>query len=197
MAYAATNTSSVTSLNQIARGFIAGFASTLMFHQGMLMLLYSAGLTPNMPFDLQPTQPLGVPEVYSLALWGGVWGIVFLWVVGHLPQGRLYWIDSVIFGAVAPSLVAWFVVMPLKGMPMGGGWHAAGIATALLINGAWGLGTGLFLRLGHERFAPQDRVQRDCGPGSRCPRFMKLPSRVQHQIERALNGALSVCRQLE
>ena len=104
MAYAATHTSSVTSLNQIARGFIAGFASTLMFHQGMLMLLYSAGLTPNMPFVLQPTQPLGV--------------------------------------------------MPLKGMPMGGGWHAAGIATALLVNGAWGLGTGLFLRLGHEQFAP-------------------------------------------
>src|ERR1039458_1896916 len=101
--------------NQIARGFIAGFASTLMFHQGILMLLYSAGLAPNMPFALQPTQPLGVPEVYSLALWGGVWGILFLWVVGHLPQGRLYWIDSVIFGAVAPSLVAWFVVMPLKG----------------------------------------------------------------------------------
>jgi hypothetical protein len=154
MAYAATHTSSVTSLNQIARGFIAGFASTLMFHQGMLMLLYSAGLTPNMPFVLQPTQPLGVPEVYSLAFWGGAWGIVFLWVVGHLPQGRPYWIDSVIFGAVAPSLVAWFVVMPLKGMPMGGGWHAAGIATALLVNGAWGLGTGLFLRLGHEQFAP-------------------------------------------
>ena len=78
MAYAATNTSSVTSLNQIARGFIAGFASTLMFHQGMLMLLHSAGLAPNMPFVLQPTQPLGVPEVYSLAFWGGAWGIVFL-----------------------------------------------------------------------------------------------------------------------
>jgi hypothetical protein len=45
--------------------------------------------------------------------------------------------------------------MPLKGMPMGGGWHAAGIATALLVNGAWGLGTGHFLRLGHEQFAPK------------------------------------------
>jgi hypothetical protein len=75
----------------------------------------------------------------------------------HLPQGRLYWIDSVIFGAAAPSRVAWFVVMPLKGMPLRSGWHAAGIATALLVNGAWGLGTGLFLRLRHERISTSEQ----------------------------------------
>lgn len=154
MAYTAAHTSSPgLDLSYVTRGFIAGFASTLMFHQGMLMLLHSTGMTPNMPFGLQPTQPLGVPQVWSLAFWGGVWGIVFLWVVDHLPQGRLYWIDSVIFGAVAPSLVAWFVVMPLKDMPVAGGWHAAGILTALLVNGAWGLGTGIFLRLGHEPYS--------------------------------------------
>jgi hypothetical protein len=160
MAYAAAHNSSETSVSHIARGFIAGFASTLMFHQGMLMILHSVGMTPNMPFALQATQPFGVPQVWSLAFWGGLWGIVFFWVVGHLPQGRLYWIDSVIFGALAPSLVAWFVVMPLKGMPVGGDWHAAAIMTALLVNGAWGLGTGLFLRLGHEEFSASEQVRR-------------------------------------
>ena len=114
------------------------------------MLLHSTGMTSNLPFDLQPTHPLGVPEVWSLAFWGGIWGIAFLWIVGHLPQGRLYWIASIIFGAVAPSLVAWFVVMPLKDMPVGEGWHADGILTALLVNGAGGLGAGILLRLGHE-----------------------------------------------
>jgi hypothetical protein len=157
MAHAANRTLPVPSLDHLAHGFIAGFASTLMFHQGMLMLLNGAGLTSNMPFVLAPTQPLGVPQIWSLAFWGGLWGIGFLWIVGHLPQGRLYWIDSIIFGSVAPSLVAWFVVMPLKGMPLGSGWHAAGIATALLVNGAWGLGTGLFLRLGHARIATSEQ----------------------------------------
>jgi len=38
-------------------------------------------------------------------------------------------------------------------MPIGGGWDAARLMTALLANGAWGLGTGLFLRLGHERLS--------------------------------------------
>ena len=132
-----------------ARGFIAGAAATLVFHQGMLTCLHMAGLSPNMPFALQPTQPFGLPQVWSLAFWGGVWGIAFVWIVGHLPQGRLYWADAVIFGAVVPTLIAWFVVDPLKGLPLGNGWHAAGIATALIVNAAWGLGTGLFLRLGH------------------------------------------------
>ena len=49
------------------------------------------------------------------------------------------------FGAVALSLVAWFVVAPLKGLPLAGGGRPAAIATALLVNGAWGLGTALLL----------------------------------------------------
>jgi len=138
-------------LETAARGFIAGFASTLMFHQGMLTILYGLGIVPDAAFAMQPMPPFGVPQVWSLAFWGGLWGILFVWVVGHLPQGKLYWIDAMIFGAVAPTLVAWFVVDPIKGLPLGNGWHAAGIATALLANGAWGLGTGLFMRLGHER----------------------------------------------
>ncbi len=138
-------------LESAARGFIAGFAATLVFHQGMLTLLHSVGIVPHMAFDLQPTPPFGVPHVWSLAFWGGVWGILFVWIVGHLPQGKLYWIDAVIFGTVAPTLVAWFVVDPLKGMQIGDGWLPAGIVAALLVNGAWGLGTALFMRLGYER----------------------------------------------
>jgi hypothetical protein len=37
-----------------------------------------------------------------------------------------------------------FFVMPLKGRPMGGGRHL--LLTALLLNGAWGRGTGLMLK---------------------------------------------------
>ena len=152
--HAASHTAPSIRLESVARGFIAGFAATLVFHQGMLSILHGGGLAPMTAFDLQSTQPFGVPHIWSLAFWGGMWGIAFAWIVGHLPQGKLYWIDAVLFGAVAPTLVAWFVVDPIKGLSPGNGWHSVGIVTALLLNGAWGLGTGLFMRLGHER--PQE-----------------------------------------
>jgi hypothetical protein len=52
-----------------------------------------------------------------------------------------------LFGALLPSLVALLVVVPLKGGPVGGGWAPGLLLTAFLINGAWGIGTGLILRL--------------------------------------------------
>ena len=62
------------------------------------------------------------------------------------PEGAGYWVMALIFGAIFPSILAWLIVFPLKGLPVGGGWHAAGLATGLMINGAWGLGTALLLR---------------------------------------------------
>ena len=53
---------------------------------------------------------------------------------------------SVIFGALGPTLVAWFLVAALKGQPLGGGWKGSTMITGLLVNGAWGLGTALLLR---------------------------------------------------
>ena len=58
------------------KAFIAGFASTLVFHQGVLWLLYAGGFSPRAPWNMAPVPPLNVPAVVSLAFWGGVWGIV-------------------------------------------------------------------------------------------------------------------------
>jgi hypothetical protein len=129
------------------KGFIAGFAATLLFHQPVLWLLFEAGLATRRPYSLSPTQPLGVPSAISLAFWGGVWGIVLLLAVRPVLKRPAFWIAALIFGAVAPTLVAWLVVAPLKGQPLGGGWKPAGMLTGLAINGAWGLGTAVFLRL--------------------------------------------------
>ena len=82
----------------------------------------------------------------SLAFWGGVWGIVYGLIDNRFPSGGGYWVTAFLFGAIFPSLVALLVVIPLKGGPVGGGWHAALLVTAFLINGAWGIGTGLFLK---------------------------------------------------
>jgi hypothetical protein len=62
------------------KAFIAGFASTLAFHQGLLWLLYTGGFSPRAPWNMTPVPPLNAPAVISLAFWGGVWGIV-LWAL--------------------------------------------------------------------------------------------------------------------
>jgi hypothetical protein len=127
-------------------GFIAGFFSTLIFHQVALLLLWWGGVAPFAPFSMTATHPFGVPAVISLAFWGGLWGIVFELVDDRFPGSGGYWVMAFLFGAVFPSLIALFVVIPLKGGPIGGGWHAPLLLTAFLINGAWGIGTGLILK---------------------------------------------------
>lgn len=127
--------------------FVAGFLAVLFFHQGMLGILHAINFTPRAPFSAEPTKPYGVPQIWSSAFWGGVWGLVFAAVAPRFPGGDRYWLAALLFGALAPTLVAWFVVMPLKGQPIAGGWQPATIILGLLVNGAWGLGTALFFLL--------------------------------------------------
>lgn len=127
-------------------GFAAGFIATLVFHQAVLAVLFAVDFVGIQPFPYQATAPLGVPAIWSLAFWGGVWGLVFVAVERWFPKSGGYWAAALVFGALFPSLVAWFVVFPLKGVEMAGGFRLAGLVTGLAVNGAWGLGTGLLLR---------------------------------------------------
>ena len=43
--------------------------------------------------------------------------------------------------------LSWFVVLPLKGLPAGGGFHFPGVLVGPIVNGLWGLGTAVFLAL--------------------------------------------------
>lgn len=95
---------------------------------------------------MMPVPPLYVPAVISLAFWGGLWGIV-LWALIGASHGGAYWLKALVIGALGPSLVAWFVVMPIKGMGLAGRWDPKIIVGALLLNGAWGLGVALLMRL--------------------------------------------------
>ena len=128
------------------KAFIAGFASTLVFHQGLLWLLYAGGASPRAPWNMTPVPPLNAPAVISLAFWGGVWGIV-LWALIHTSRGGARWAKALVIGALGPSLVTWFVVMPMKGMGFAGGWDPKIIVGSLLLNSAWGLGVVLLMRL--------------------------------------------------
>lgn len=131
---------------RILFGFVAGFLATLIFHQVALALLWWAGVAPFGPFSMIATQPFGVPAVISLAFWGGVWGILYGLSDVSFPRGSGYWLTAFLFGAILATLVALLVVLPLKGRPMGGGWQPALLVTAFLINGVWGVGTGIILK---------------------------------------------------
>ena len=133
------------SVKLLGLAFVAGFLAVPVFHQPMLALLHGLGVTPGAPYATRPLPPLGVPQILSQSFWGGIWGIVFALAAPRFPRGGAYWAAATVFGAVALSLVAWFVVAPLKGLPLAGGGRPAAIATALLVNGAWGLGTALLL----------------------------------------------------
>jgi hypothetical protein len=128
---------------RILLAFAAGFLAVLVFHQGGLAILNALGLTDRAPFALDPTKPFGVPQVISSAFWGGLWGIVLAYVF----RSKLTYARGFTFGAIAPTLVALLIVLPLKGQPIGGGWDPQIIVGALILNGLWGLGTAIFLKL--------------------------------------------------
>jgi hypothetical protein len=139
---------SSTSAARLLFGFIAGFAATLVFHQIGVLLLHYVGMVPNFPYNMRPVPPLHAPQCISLAFWGGVWGIVFVLVeraIARSPGG--YWIGAIIFGAIFPTAAAWFIVAPLKGLPVGYGFHFPGLLVGPIVNGLWGLGTAVFLSL--------------------------------------------------
>ncbi|MEW6271628.1 MAG: hypothetical protein AB1689_20280 [Thermodesulfobacteriota bacterium] len=127
------------------KAFVAGFVSTLIFHQGLLAVLWLAGGSPRAPYDMTPAPPFGVPAVVSLAFWGGLWGIV-IWPLLRSSPPRAYWARALILGAIQPTLVALFVVFPLKGLGVAAGWNMDVITGALILNGAWGLGVGVLMR---------------------------------------------------
>ena len=126
--------------------FLAGFIATLTFHQGMLFVLHKGGLWPKPPFPMARTRPFGIPAVFSLALWGGVWGVL-LWLVVRNDVGTAYWVYATLFGAILPSIVALFIVFPMKGLPPADGGNPKVIIPVLVLNGAWGFGTALLMRV--------------------------------------------------
>ena len=123
--------------------FLAGFVATLVFHQGALWLLHLAGMTPGTPFVMKPVPPFGVPKVISLAFWGGVWGVI---MIAAIAKARAFYLVATIFGAILPTLVAAFVIAPLRHMPIAGS-PGKLLAVGLIVNGAWGLGTAVLYRL--------------------------------------------------
>ncbi len=133
-------------MRRVLFAFLAGFLATIIFHQIALELLHLAHLVPNPAWATRAVPPFSVPSVLSLSFWGGVWGIIMMPVIDR-RRGAAYWLMAIIFGGIAPTLVAWFVVAPLKHQPMASGWNPQRMMIGPIANAAWGFGTALFYRL--------------------------------------------------
>ena len=128
--------------------FVAGFLAVLIFHQGVWWLLKSRGIMPaNIPpaWTMGPSMPpLGVPRLISNSFWGGVWAIALALALRG-ADGAGFWLPWTGLGAVALTLVALFVVPLLKGDAVSASLQR--FAVGCLLNGAWGFGTALLLRV--------------------------------------------------
>jgi hypothetical protein len=128
-------------------GFVAGALATLTFHQATVWLLTQIGAIAGNPYSVRAVAPFGVPQFLNLAFWGGLWGCVFALLADRFPRGWPLWLSGLLFGAVAPTLVGWFVVAPLRGQPVAQGFNPARMWAGPVINGLFGFGTALFYQV--------------------------------------------------
>jgi hypothetical protein len=77
--------------------------------------------------------------------WGGLWGIVLVWLMTALRSADRLWV-ALLFGGILPTLVAILVVTPIKGGDPLERLQIAGLLRGFVINGAWGLGTAIAFR---------------------------------------------------
>lgn len=134
-------------MSAMLAAFIAGFLSVLIFHQGVWAIFAAAGKTPSPAWDMTAVPPLSVPQVVSASVWGGVWGVVLAGLMPTLVPALGYWLTCIGVGGLVTTLVALFIVFPMKGRPFAAGWNPAVWIFALLVNAAWGFGFGLLLPL--------------------------------------------------
>ena len=136
------------SIRTLVIGFVAGAISVLIFHQGMVLLLYSMGQTPNFPWNLAPMKgPFPVPALVNSMFWGGLWGVAFA-AVGHIIPVAHNILRGVVFGLLGPFLLGNGLLVPLL---KGTGqfiwtWPAPRYIIAGLIGSAFGAGLAVLMR---------------------------------------------------
>lgn len=124
------------------KSFLAGFFSTLLFHQGVIALFGMFQELPFKSYSMSPTKPFGVPSLISLAFFAGLWGVV-IWAMIRNKTRKWQVIGAISLGAVLPTVVAFTIVLPLKGIEFKPNY----IPFGLLLNGIWGLGVWALMYL--------------------------------------------------
>lgn len=128
-------------------GFVAGAASVVTVHQGLLFVLNAAGAAPWPAYSMTPTRPWGVPEVASATFWGGLWGAV---LIGPLLRphvgGAAFWRRAFVIGAVVPTAVGAALLLVGGGKRFSDVPYGVALLSALVVNGVWGAATAGVVR---------------------------------------------------
>src|SRR5881397_725828 len=136
-----------TTSTRLFLGFMAGFLSHLIFQGAFGSILYAAHLVPALPWSLMPVPPLGVPRSLNLGFWAGLWGVAYILLEPRLTARCGWWLGGLVFG-LAPLAVYWFVVLPLKGLGVGGGFHPAMMPIEVGFHAVFGVGLAIIYRSG-------------------------------------------------
>jgi hypothetical protein len=143
-------------------GFVIGALSVATFHQGTIFLLFhgansipavaavfgklaSPGWNLSQPMSNPPVPGLVIPSLLNQMFWGGLWGMVIATMMRFTRIPQL--LGGFLIGAVGCVGVAVTVVAALKGLPLFAGGNTQALLRAVLINGAFGWGVALMLRL--------------------------------------------------
>jgi hypothetical protein len=146
-------------------GLIAGLLSVLLVHQVISLLLLNAGLLPpaTQVYNMAPLADVpaavvdafrriglaGVPTLFGVMAWGGLWGFMFGLLYPSIPGG-LSIIKGLLFGVLVVILSAWVGFPLLRGQPLFAGYFTDYNAMRLVPGAAVevGFGTGLGLLYG-------------------------------------------------
>jgi hypothetical protein len=152
---------------RIFAGFIAGALAVLIFHQGMYVLMQTFGLplrgapyrmtpSPLWPelFGLFKMAAVSVPGIVHQSIWGGLWGILFAFLIDRMPGGPAI-VKGFLFGMIFPMLIgSWLLVPLVKGGTMFAGafakdgFNVLALRNGFLLNGvAFGIGLGILYPL--------------------------------------------------
>ena len=128
-------------------GFIAGALSVLIFHQFGFFIANELGLLKAQLYNMRPVPPLGRADNRLAGLLGRPVGDsrrLHRAAPAGRPGGLLGWM---LFAGIIVTLVNWFIVLPIKGAPIGGGFRMPGVVVVPLVYAFWGFGMWLIYGL--------------------------------------------------
>lgn len=123
-------------------GFLAAAIAVVVAHEVILFFLNAASILPVKPWSMEPVGPYQVPKIVNSIFWGGLWGVVYVFVQPYLP-GAHAWERGLIFGILI-ALVSNFTLLALvKGQPLFMGYDGTRIVAVLVILAGFGAATGI------------------------------------------------------
>jgi hypothetical protein len=132
----------------LALGFIAGAISVLVFHQGMILLLYLMKQTPNFPWDTAIFRggPVPIPRIVNQMFWGGLWGVGFAALGGLIPIANTA-LRGAVYGLLGSFLLGNGILVPLfKGGAYFWGLQPMRMVISALIAASFGAGVALIYK---------------------------------------------------